>query len=291
MSDVLYRLMIPQLHVRAYAVQSLDTVRSIVEAHNTTPNATTALGRAISAGALLSASLKPDSDQTISMKIQGSGPVKEIQVQADAHGHIRGYIARPRVDEETDLGVISMPKALGAGLLTVTKDLGLKETYSGTTHLIKGEIALDVAYYLTSSEQVPSAVVLALMLDKEGRVASAGGILIQTLPDTPEDAIGMIEKKLAKPYSSLGTELLRGTDIREYLSQLLSGEMIETLSATPVVHRCRCSRERIESMLASLDTTDLDAMILEDGGADVHCTFCNTLYTFTKSELEAVRVQ
>jgi molecular chaperone Hsp33 len=291
MSDVLYRLMIPQLHVRAYAVQSLDTVRSIVEAHNTTPNATTALGRAISAGALLSASLKPDSDQTISMKIQGNGPIKEIQVQADAHGHIRGYIARPRVDEETDLGAISIPKALGVGLLTVTKDLGLKETYSGTTHLIKGEIALDVAYYLTSSEQVPSAVVLALMLDNQGRVSSAGGILIQTLPDTSEDVIGLIEKKLAKPYSSLGTELLRGIDIREYLSKLLSVEKVETLSATPVVHRCRCSRERIESMLASLDTADLDAMIIEDGGAEVHCTFCNTLYTFTKSELESVRVQ
>ena len=203
-ADHLIRMTLPQLNLRAYAVNTLDTARAICEAHHTTPNATSALGKSISAAALLSASLQMDSDQSLSYKIQGSGPLGEIHVQADAKGNIRGYVKRPRIDEETDLGRIDFSKAIGAGLLTVTKDLGLREPYSGVTHLVRGEIAIDTAYYLTSSEQIPSAVVLALNFNNEGGIVASGGILIQTFPDTPEKSIAFVESKLAAPHRALG---------------------------------------------------------------------------------------
>ena len=144
--DTLYRLIIPSLNIRAYAAVTLDTARDITRVHNTTPNATAGLGKAVSAAVLLSSSLKPGSEQSVGYKIQGSGPISEIQVQVDAHGNVRGYTKHPRVDEESDLGSISFAKAIGAGLLTVTKDLGAGDPYVGVSHLVQGEIAMDTAY-------------------------------------------------------------------------------------------------------------------------------------------------
>jgi molecular chaperone Hsp33 len=285
MPDIFYRCEIPGLKLRAYLTVSLDTANSIVKAHDTTPNATYALGLSVNAGILLSSMLKEDLDQTVSLKIQGSGPLKELQVQVDTKGNVRGYTSRPRVDEEAEIGSISTQKSLGAGLLTVTKDIGVNRPYDGTVHLIKGDIATDTAYYLTSSEQIPSAVMLALTLDKEGHISVSGGILIQTYPDTPDTSIALASERTASPALSLSTALASGMDIRDYLSELLSGQKIDTLAQTPIRYRCRCSRKSIESMLTSLSQEDLHAMIHEDKGAEVHCTFCNTAYSFTETEL------
>lgn len=288
MPDIFYRCEIPELKLRAYLTTSIDTANAIVKAHNTTPNATYALGLSVNAGILLSSMLKEDLDQVVSLKIQGSGPLKEIQVQVDTKGNVRGYTARPRVDEEAEIGSISTQKSLGAGLLTVTKDIGVNRPYDGTVHLIKGDIATDTAYYLTSSEQIPSAVMLALTLDKEGLINVSGGILVQTYPDTPEASIILASEKMSSPAISLSAALASGRDIREYLSELLGGQKIDTLAQTPMRHRCRCSRDSIESMLTSLTKDDLHAMIHEDKGAEVHCTFCNTAYAFTEAELETI---
>jgi molecular chaperone Hsp33 len=288
MSDILHRLIIPEFNFRAYAVNSLETARAIVTAHHTTPNATTALGRAINAAALLSASLKPDSDQILSYKIQGSGPLKELQVQVDAHGNIRGYVARPRIDEEIDLGVISFSKSIGAGLLTVTKDLGMKEPYTGVTHLVKGEIAMDTAYYLTVSEQVPSALVIGLNINREGSIDASGGILIQTFPDTPEKSVELVESKLAKSPETLAEALTGGKDILAYLSDFLDNTPVTVMGSTPLRHRCRCTKELILSVLKTFEDNDISDMIEKDEGAEIHCTFCNTRYQFSKQELIAV---
>ncbi len=287
-ADHLIRMTLPQLNLRAYAVNTLDTARAICEAHHTTPNATSALGKSISAAALLSASLQMDSDQSLSYKIQGSGPLGEVHVQADAAGNIRGYVKRPRIDEETDLGKIDFSKAIGAGLLTVTKDLGLREPYSGVTHLVRGEIAIDTAYYLTSSEQIPSAVVLALNFNTEGEIIASGGILIQTFPDTPEKSIAFVESKLAAPHRALGEALIAGEKLEEYLSSILENTPVEVTHTSPLRHRCRCSHDLIKSIFRTIDPVDLADMREKDKGAHVECTFCGRSYHFTEAEIAEV---
>jgi molecular chaperone Hsp33 len=286
--DLLHRLIIPSLNLRAYAAVTLDTARDICRVHNTTPNATAGIGKSITAAVLLSSSLKPASKQSLSYKIQGSGPLSEINVQVDAIGNVRGYTARPRVDEETDLGKIDFAKAIGAGLLTVTKDLGHGEPYSSVSHLVKGEIAIDTAYYLTTSEQVPSALILALTLDKEGLISSSGGIMFQSFPDTPVSAIELIEKNIADPKLSLGDHFLAGEDILSYVSDLADGAVIDIISTITVQHRCRCDKMLIRTVLKTLKKEDIEEMIEKDGGAKILCTFCNTEHQFSKDELNAV---
>jgi molecular chaperone Hsp33 len=290
--DYLIRMMLPELNLCAYAVDTLDTAREICTAHNTTPNASSALGQSISAAALLTSSLQMDSDQSLSYKIQGSGPLMEIHVQADAKGNIRGYVKRPRIDEETDLGKINFSKAIGAGLLTVTKDLGMKEPYTGVTHLVKGELATDTAYYLTSSEQRPSAVILALNFGPDLEITASGGILIQTFPDTPEKSIALIESKLAAPHRSLGDALIAREPLSDYLSALLDNTAVEVTHRSPLAHHCSCSRELIKSILRSIDTAELADMREKDKGAHVECKFCNKSYHFSEDEItEAINAQ
>ena len=287
--DTLYRLIIPSLNIRAYAALTLDTARDICRVHNTTPNATAGLGKAVSAAALLSSSLKPESEQSISYKIQGSGPLSEIQVQVDAYGNVRGYTKRPRVDEEVDLGMISFSKAIGAGLLTVSKDLGSGEPHVSVSHLVKGEIAIDTAYYLTVSEQIPSAVVLALKLDRDGGIASSGGIMFQSFPDTPKDAIEKIEAGIASAsVNPLGDHLAKGGDILSYISDITGGAELDILSTIELRHRCRCDKQLIRSVLASLEKKDIEQMMHEDGGAHVVCTFCSSEHVFTKEDLAQI---
>ena len=286
--DTLYRLIVPSLNVRAYAAVTLETARDITRVHNTTPNATAGLGKAISAAALLSTSLKPESEQSISYKLQGSGPISEIQVQIDAYGNVRGYTKKPRVDEEVDLGAINFSKAIGAGLITVTKDLGSGEPYVGISHLATGEIAMDTAYYLTMSEQIPSAIVLALKLDHEGMIACSGGIMFQSFPDTPKDAIEKIEKGISEAPVSLGDYLLKGGDILSYVSDITGGAQIDILSRTELRHRCRCDKQLIRSVLKTLDPKDIEQMLHEDKGAKITCTFCNSEHVFSKEDLEGI---
>ena len=216
--------------------------------HGTSPNATVALGRTITAAALLSATLKPDSDQSLLLKIEGSGPIREIHAQADARGNIRGYAANPAPDLDEDIGGISFSRTIGAGFLTVRKDIGMKEPYSSITPLHAGEVAGDLAYYLTASEQVPSAVIIALTLDTDGSVASSGGILIQTFPGTPDESISRVELSITNLVKDLGASLREGTDITSVLGDILGGEPFNVIESRPILARCRCSREIIRSV-------------------------------------------
>lgn len=286
--DTLYRLMIPSLHLRAYAVITTDTAREIVSAHSMTPNAASAVGKAISAAALLSSNLQIESDQNLTFRVQGNGPLREIMVQTDARGNMRAYTARPHVDEEVDLGSISFSKAIGIGVLTVTKDLGLKEPYTGTVHLASGELALDTAYYLTASEQVPSAVVLSVPFSSDGTIAAAGGILIQSFPDTPADSIALVESALAKKDAPLGTALEKNEDIVLWLRKKLGDVEVEITAKTGIRHRCRCTHDLVLSLLGTFESDEIKDMINKDGSAEIHCTFCNKKYTFSKEDLEEV---
>lgn len=286
--DMLKRIICESLNLRAYTVTTLSAVREITFLHGTSPNATVAMGRTITAAALLSATLKPDSDQSLLLKIEGSGPIREVHAQADARGNIRGYAANPSPDLEEDIGGISFSRAIGAGFLTVRKDIGLKEPYSSITPLHTGEIAGDLAYYLTASEQVPSAVIIALTLDPDGSVASSGGILVQTFPDTPDESITLVERSIASLGKELGASLRDGADITSVLGEILAGEPFDVIESRQIRARCRCSREIIHSALLNIHQEELEDMLIRDHGAEVVCTFCTKKYLFDEHDLEAL---
>ncbi len=264
---------------------SLNVAREITSLHNTTPNATIALGRTVTAAALLSAMLKPESDQSLLIKIEGSGPIKEIHAQADARGNIRGYVANPQPDITDTIGTLSFSKTIGAGFLTVRKDIGMKDPYTSVIPLQTGEVAGDLAYYLTVSEQVPSAVIIGMTLGEDGSITSSGGILIQTFPGTSEDAIARIEDNISCMKISLGESLRDGVDILDVLKELFNNEAVTLLDSHAVRSSCSCNRRTIRKMLASLHREDLQEMIDEDGGAEITCTFCAKQYHFDKKEL------
>jgi len=283
--DNISRIYCESLKLRAYTVTSLDITREITTIHNTTPNATVALGRTINAAALLSATLKPQTSQSILMKFSGGGPIGEVHVQVDAFGNLRGYTANPMVDITDDLGKISFSKSIGAGLLTVIKDTGGNEPYSSVTPLLHGEVASDLAYYLVTSEQIPSAVIIGLNINREGEITSSGGILIQTFPDTDISAIEMIEENIKKMDRNLGDRLQRGDNIYSIVEELFGHNKTEILSTTPLVHKCRCSHETLFKLLKVFEKEDIKDMIEKDGGTSITCTFCTKEYSFTKEEL------
>lgn len=286
--DRLTRLICEPLNLRAYTVTSLNTAREVTSLHNTTPNATVALGRTITAAALLSAMLKPDSEQSLLVKIEGSGPIREIHAQADARGNIRGYAANPQPDLAEDIGTLSFSRTIGAGFLTVRRDIGMKEPYTSVIPLHVGEVAGDLAYYLTVSEQIPSAVIIGLTLGQDGSIQSSGGILIQTFPGTPEAAIARVEENISSMNLSLGESLREGADIMDVVKGLFNNEAVTVLDSRPIRPSCRCDRRAIRLMLASLNREDLQEMIDKDGGAEVTCTFCSRQYHFDKKELERI---
>lgn len=283
--DNISRLYCETLKLRAYTVTSLNIAREITSIHNTTPNSTVALGRTINAAALLSATLKPQTNQSILMKFSGSGPIGEVHVQVDAFGNLRGYTANPMVDITDPLDRISFSKAIGAGLLTVIKDTGMKEPYSSVTPLMNGEVAADLAYYLVTSEQIPSAVIIGLNINKEGEITSSGGILIQTFPDTDISVIEKVEANIKKMDRHLGDKLHHGENIYSIVEELFDHHKTELLSTTPLVHKCRCSHETLFNLIRTFPQEEIQDMIEKDKGAVITCTFCTKEYSFTEDEL------
>lgn len=286
--DSISRLYCESLKLRAYTVTSLNITREITSLHNTTPNSTVALGRTINAAALLSATLKPETNQSILVKFSGSGPIGEVHVQVDAFGNLRGYTANPMVDITDEFEKISFSKAIGAGLLTVIKDTGMKDPYTSVTPLMNGEVAADVAYYLATSEQIPSAVIIGLNINKEGDITSSGGILIQTFPDTDLSVIEKVESNIKKMDRHLGDKLHHGENIYSIVEELFDHNKTEVLSTTPLVHKCRCSHETLYNLIRTFPEDEIKDMIEKDNGASITCTFCNKEYIFSKDELQAL---
>ncbi len=288
MKDALKRYHCEELKIRAYTAETTGISRELCAIHNTTPNAMYALSQGLTAAALLSAGLKPESAQSIAYKIEGNGPLKSVYIQADARGSLRGYVSNPDVDNTVQFQSINFSKAIGAGSLTVTKELGLKEPYAGVSALMYGSIARDTAYYLTSSEQIPSAVIIACETTLESGITAAGGILIQTFPDTPDEVVVSIEEKINSMPISLGSHLVEGIDISLYLTDILMQHPLELLSEIELKHRCSCSREVILQSLAYIAGEDLQTFIEEDNGAEISCTFCRKKYHITAIELQAI---
>lgn len=281
MNDHLVRIISAQANVRALACVTTDTVRTVCERLETWPTASVALGRALTGGVLLGALLK--GRQRTALKFEGPGPLKKIVVEANALCQVHGYVGNPRVDLPLRAGCFDVPGALGrAGLLTVTKDLGLKTPYQGVVHLVSSEIAEDIAYYLTDSEQTPSAMGLSALPDSENTVAVAGGFLVQALPPATNAALDVLLERM-RDMPPLGTLLQDGA--AALLAQVFGDIEYEVLGRQPVSFHCSCSRDRMEQGLVTLGPETLQELAERPERTVVTCEFCKERYVFTPREM------
>ncbi|NLX63060.1 MAG: Hsp33 family molecular chaperone HslO [Tissierellia bacterium] len=285
MKDYLIRGMDSNGNIRFFAATTTSLVEKARKIHNTSPTATAALGRALTAAAMLGVDLKNEKD-ILTFRIKGDGPIGSIVTVANNKGEVKGYVANPHADLPTRAdGKLDVGGLVGKnGQLAIIKDLGLKEPYVGLTNLISGEIAEDLAHYFYTSEQQPTAISLGVLVDKDISVRAAGGYMLQLLPGIKDDEIDRIEEiiKNAKPISTLVDE---GLDAEEILQNLFGEFKIKTLNKIPLEYSCNCSRNRIKEVLISLGNDELEKIIEEDEKAEVVCHFCNTKYYFTKEEL------
>ncbi len=280
MTDYIARAMAVKGKVRAVACVTTGLANDICFLQRTSPIASVALGRALSGVALVGSTLKQG--QQMAIKFEGSGPLTKLIAEVEWDGSIRGTVAMP------DAVADSVAAAVGrAGFLTVTKDLGLKDPYSGMVQLYTSEIAEDLAYYLTDSEQIPSAMGLATSLGADGQITASGGFLIQSLPPSDEDAVEKIMAAIAKlpPLSML---LQEGTTPEELLELLLAGVEHHPLEPTKLFFRCGCTKEKVSRALISFGTEELGRMAEEDEGATVTCEFCKQQYHFERSDIEVL---
>lgn len=288
MADQIIRVLAKNAPVKASVITARDMVERARQIHRTLPVATAALGRTLMAASMMGNQLKEE-DGSVTLRIKGDGPLGGITAVADSAGNARGYVVNPAVDlplkgpAKLDVG-----SAVGRdGSLTVIKDLNLKEPYVGTVPLVSGEIAEDITSYFAESEQIPTACALGVLVDVDQSVLCAGGYLIQLLPGADDAAISAIERGIEKVGPV--TEALRGgLDARGLVEQVLSEFELEELSAEPVEYRCYCSRDRVTRALISMGREELEALIREQGRAELTCQFCDKVYHYTKEELEGL---
>ncbi|MDO5301668.1 MAG: Hsp33 family molecular chaperone HslO [Tissierellia bacterium] len=288
MKDHLLRAMDRGRNIRASVVRSTDTVETARITHQTSPTATAALGRALTAGLLLRSKLKGEGE-SLSLNIKGNGPVGQILVTGRNNGFIKGYVAHPEADlpPKSD-GHLDVGGLVGnEGTLSVVMDLGVREPYVGKVELVSGEIGEDVAHYLLQSEQIPSAVGLGVLVDTDTSVRNAGGFIIEVLPGCDEEFLKKIEGHLGKVHSI--TELLEeGYGPRELLEAVLPEVEWDILEESDVYFVCECSKEKVMDSLSALHPDEIRTIIDEDHGAEVHCHFCNSSYHLDEAELEEI---
>lgn len=255
--------------------------------HNTSPVATAALGRLLTAGAMMGAMQKGDKDK-LTLQIKCSGSIKGLTVTADSKANVKGYVENPDVMlPPSKAGKLDVGRALDMGVLTVIKDMGMKEPYSGQTHLVSGEIAEDLTYYFATSEQVNSSVALGVLMEKDNTVRQAGGFILQLMPFAEEEVIAKLEENL-KTLPSVTSMLDEGMTPEMMADKVLEGLDYEVLDKFGTKFYCDCSREKVEKVVISIGKKEIQSLIDEDKPAQVHCHFCNTDYEFTKSELQAL---
>jgi molecular chaperone Hsp33 len=271
--------------IRAFAAVTGDMVQKAHETHLTSPVASAALGRALTAAALMSQMLKNEKD-TITLQIKGDGPLGGIVTVADSNANVRGYVYNPEVHVPlTPEGKFDVSAAVGKdGYLNIIKDLGLKEPYIGYVKLVSGEIGDDLAYYFASSEQVPSVVALGVLVNPDGSIQQAGGYIIQRLPDAGEEIVENLERKIANA-TPVTTLLSHGNSPEDILEILLGDLKLNIIDKIPCYYKCNCSRERMERNILTLGKAEIEDLIEKQHGAELQCHFCNTKYYFSEEEL------
>ena len=285
--DYIVRASLANDSVRAFAISSTHLVAEARERHRTLPVVTAALGRLLSAGAIMGSMMKGDKD-IVTISLKGDGPAGYITVTADSHGHVKGFPGNPNVDiPRKYAGKLDVGTAVGRRRLTVSYDLGLKEPYSGQVEIQTGEVAEDLAYYFTVSEQLPSAVGLGVMVDTDSSVKHAGGFIVQLLPDAPEDVIELLEKKLAN-LEPVTTMMEQGMTPEDMLSYIFEGVDVEFTERHDVEFYCDCSKEKVKRALAAISDKDLQDIVNDDEDIEVKCFFCNTAYKFSIADIKDI---
>lgn len=287
MKDYLVKALAFGGEVRAYSALTTETVSEAQQRHDTWRTASAALGRALTAGAMMGAMLK--GDQKLTIKIEGNGPLGHILVDANSKGEVRGYVANPHVDfEANEKGKLRVYEAVGTeGFLTVIKDIGMREPFIGQVPIVSGELGEDFTYYFAVSEQTPASVGVGILVNGDDTIKAAGGFILQIMPGAEEKTISFIEQRLQTipPISKL---VEQGLMPEEILSEVLGEENVKILEKMDVAFRCTCSRERIESVLLSLGKAELEQIREEEEQTEVHCHFCNEKYLFTKEDLNSL---
>lgn len=285
MTDYLIKALAFNGTIRAYAVRSTETIGEAQRRHDIWPTTTAALGRTMTAGLMMGAMVKGDDKLTI--KVEGNGPAGPMIVDSNGHGEVRGYVTNPHVHFDlNDSGKLDVKRAVGTeGMLTIVKDLGLREFFTGQVPLVSGEIAEDFTEYFVTSEQTPSAVSLGVLVNPDHTVKAAGGFIIQVMPGATDETITLLEQYIAK-MEPISTMIDRGLTPEEVLQTVLGAENVEVLSKIDVSFSCNCSRERFSNAIIGLGTKEIRDMIDEDGRAEASCHFCLESYVYSKEELE-----
>lgn len=290
MADYLVRAIAAGGNVRVFAAVTTDLVEEARRRHDTWPTATAALGRTLTGTALLGATLK-EKNESITIRFAGDGPLGGVICDGDEQGQVRGYVNNPHVDLELNAsGKLDVAGAVGSGLLHVTRQLFLEGMYTGTAHIVSGEIAEDLAHYLSQSEQTASAVALGVRVGTDAAVVAAGGYLIQLLPATSESDREQLEINIgALGAVSLAVE--QGMTPEQIVATVLAGIDYQILERKDLHFACRCSREKALGALALLEEDELAVMMKEDQGAEMTCHFCNEVYRFTEEEIRSVQTR
>lgn len=288
MKDHLIKATVYDGMVRAYTIVSTETVEEARRRQDTWATATAALGRTLTITAMMGALLK--NEQSLTVKVEGGGPIGAIVTEGNAKGEVRGYTVNPHVDFELNRkGKLDVARAVGTdGTVSIVKDLGLKDHFTGQVPIVSGEISEDFTYYFAHSEQIPSAVGAGVLVNPDHSVLAAGGFLIQVMPGASEDLITQLEEQIQnfEPISSL---IHKGYTPEQILMKLFPDEEVKMHESMPIEFKCKCSKERLERAIKGLGNEEIEKMIEEDQGAEATCHFCNEVYHFNESELEKLK--
>jgi len=288
MTDYLIKATAYEGSVRAYAIVSTETVKEAQRRHDSWATASAALGRTITITAIMGAMLK--GDDTITAKVEGGGPIGAIVTDADAKGHVRGYVTNPQVDLPlNDKGKLDVAGAVGTeGTLSIVKDVGLKDNFTGQVPIVSGEISEDFTYYYANSEQIPSAVGAGVVVNPDHSILASGGFIVQVMPGADEETITQIEDQL-QSFPAISSLVHEGKTPEEIVGKLFADEQVNVLESLPVSFQCKCSKDRVAQAIVGMGAEEIDKMIIEDNGAEATCHFCNERYTFSKDELEKLK--
>lgn len=287
MGDYIVRATAANNQIRAFAATTRELVEFARAAHNTSPVATAALGRLLTGGAMMGSMQKGDKD-LLTLQIKCSGPIGGLTVTADSHGNVKGYVNNPEVMlPPSEKGKLDVGKAVDLGVLSVIKDMGLKDPYVGQTRLVSGEIAEDLTNYFAESEQVPSAVALGVLMNKDNTVRRAGGFIIQLMPFADEEVIDKLEAKINSITSI--TALLDQDMTPEMILEEVLGEFgVDIMDKTETQFHCNCCKDRVEKAIVSIGKKDIQEMIDDGEPIEVNCHFCNENYVFSVDELKDI---
>lgn len=274
--------------IRAFCATTRNLVEEARQRHNTSPVVSAALGRLLTAGAIMGSMLKSDSD-LLTLQLRGAGPMKGITVTADGNANVKGYpLVGDVILPANSKGKLDVGGAIGAGVLSVIKDLGLKDPYVGQVDLVSGEIAEDLAYYYLTSEQIPSSVALGVLMDHDNTVKQAGGMILQVLPGADDAMISILEERLT--HLRTMTELLDDGATPEDILEALFGDMdLHVLDHIPAKFSCNCDKKRVEKVIISLGKDEISSLIADNEPIEVKCQFCNEAYTFSPGELKEIK--